>query len=106
MTKQTASERDVAEVIDVLLLFGVIREGFADPLAGGWRQAIECGTARKSIVNIPQPRGFHSVEELAERNIVVDFRPGALRISPYFYNTRDEIESVVSAMSDIRAVRK
>ena len=42
------------------------------------------------------------VQALAERDIVVDSRPGAVRISPYFYNTLDEIDAVVAALRDVR----
>ncbi len=66
MTKQTASKGDVANEIDVLLLLGVIREGFTNPLSRGWRQAVNRGTTGKSIVNIPQPKRFDSIDELAE----------------------------------------
>jgi selenocysteine lyase/cysteine desulfurase len=38
---------------------------------------------------------------LAERRIIVDKRPGAVRISPYFYNTPEEIEIVVEALTEI-----
>ena len=42
------------------------------------------------------------VQALADRGIVVDSRPGAVRISPYFYNTLDEIETVVAALREAR----
>ena len=45
----------------------------------------------------------HSVvDELSRRNIVVDSRPGAVRISPYFYSSPDDIESAVLALCEIR----
>ena len=43
-----------------------------------------------------------AVEELAKRDIIVDYRPGAVRFSPYFYNTFDDIESAVTALCQIR----
>jgi selenocysteine lyase/cysteine desulfurase len=39
--------------------------------------------------------------QLAERGIIVDKRPGVIRISPYFYNTLDENEIIVQALDDI-----
>ena len=30
------------------------------------------------------------VKALAEQHIIVDYRPGHVRVSPYFYNTIDE----------------
>lgn len=41
------------------------------------------------------------VEQLADRDIIVDFRPGAVRVSPYFYNTPDDINAFVEALTEI-----
>ena len=35
-------------------------------------------------------------------DFIVDFRPGAVRISPYYYNTPDDILAVVAAMTELR----
>ena len=43
-----------------------------------------------------------AVEELANRDIIVDYRPGAVRFSPYFYNSFDDIASAVVALCQIR----
>ena len=43
------------------------------------------------------------VQELAKRSIIVDSRPGAVRISPYFYNTVEHIDQAVSGMVEIRS---
>lgn len=43
-----------------------------------------------------------AVEELAKRDIIVDYRPGAVRFSPYFYNSFDDIESAVMDLCQIR----
>ncbi|PKB67101.1 MAG: hypothetical protein BZY81_05450 [SAR202 cluster bacterium Io17-Chloro-G4] len=43
-----------------------------------------------------------AVEELAKRDIIVDYRPGAVRFSPYFYNSFEDIESAVTALCEIR----
>ena len=43
-----------------------------------------------------------AVEELAKRDIIVDYRPGAVRFSPYFYNSFDDIEAAVTALCQIR----
>ena len=43
-----------------------------------------------------------AVEELSKRDIVVDHRPGAVRFSPYFYNTIDDVETAVVALCQIR----
>lgn len=41
------------------------------------------------------------VDRLAERDIIVDFRPGALRASPYFYNTQEDIDIFVDALTEL-----
>jgi selenocysteine lyase/cysteine desulfurase len=52
-----------------------------------------------TIVEADDPMGI--TRKLAERRIVVDKRPGAVRISPYFYNTPAENQIVVEALSEI-----
>jgi selenocysteine lyase/cysteine desulfurase len=56
---------------------------------------------RTSIVllNFEEPRPI--VAALAKQNFIVDSRPGAVRISPYFYNTVEENESVIRALREI-----
>jgi selenocysteine lyase/cysteine desulfurase len=41
------------------------------------------------------------VGELAKRNIIVDYRPGTVRVSPYFYNSVEENETVIRALQEI-----
>lgn len=45
------------------------------------------------------PRG--AVAALAERNIIVDARPGLIRVSPYFYNTPDDNARLFAALCEI-----
>ena len=42
------------------------------------------------------------VETLRENNIIVDHRPGSVRISPFFYNTEDDINHCIKVMADIK----
>ena len=43
------------------------------------------------------------VRALAERNILIDDRPGAgLRISPHFYTLEEELDEVAEALVEIR----
>jgi selenocysteine lyase/cysteine desulfurase len=51
------------------------------------------------LVNMEEPRRV--VTALAERGIIVDSRPGAVRISPYFYNSIEENDIVVEALKEI-----
>jgi kynureninase len=48
------------------------------------------------MVPVDDPPGV--VKALAERRIIIDHRPGAIRISPYFYNTEAENERLVEAL--------
>ncbi|MDQ2886437.1 MAG: aminotransferase class V-fold PLP-dependent enzyme [Chloroflexota bacterium] len=61
---------------------------------------------RNSIVMVELERPEEIVSELVARNIIVDSRPGLLRISPYFYNTVEENATVVDAIAEILDGRK
>lgn len=39
-----------------------------------------------------------AVRQLRERNVLVDYRPGYVRVSPYFYNTTDDNAAFVAAL--------
>lgn len=55
---------------------------------------------RSAIVMIAMDDPKGAVDYLAERGIIIDHRPGHVRISPHFYNLEEEIELV---MSELRA---
>ena len=57
-----------------------------------------------TIVEAEDPMGI--TRSLAERRIIVDKRPGAVRISPYFYNTLEENEIIVEALVEIAGDRR
>ena len=61
---------------------------------------------RSSIVMLELERPEEIVSELVAHNIIVDSRPGLLRISPYFYNTVEENAIVVDAIAEILDGRK
>ncbi|MBK9713894.1 MAG: aminotransferase class V-fold PLP-dependent enzyme [Kouleothrix sp.] len=42
------------------------------------------------------------VRALREQQIVVDYRPGFVRISPYFYNTEDDSATLVAALRELK----
>jgi selenocysteine lyase/cysteine desulfurase len=60
---------------------------------------------RSSIVMLGLERPDEIVQALSEQGIIVDFRPGLLRISPSFYNTIEENEIIVAAIDDLLAKR-
>ena len=58
-------------------------------------------TERTGIVMVEMDGPDLMVKSLAEREVIVDYRPGAVRISPYFYNTIDENERILDAIEAI-----
>jgi selenocysteine lyase/cysteine desulfurase len=60
---------------------------------------------RSSIVMLEFAQPEQVVEELLKRDIIVDKRPGLVRVSPYFYNTIEENEIVINAIADILEAR-
>ncbi len=61
---------------------------------------------RSSIVMLELEQPEEILHELIAHNIVVDWRPGLLRISPYFYNTVEENAVVIDAIAEILNERK
>ncbi len=53
---------------------------------------------RSAIAMLALDEPAAAVAHLAARNIVVDWRPGHVRISPHFYNTEDEVDRVVDEL--------
>jgi kynureninase len=51
------------------------------------------------LLNFDQPKPI--VAALAKQDIIVDSRPGAVRISPYFYNTVEENEMIIKALTKL-----
>ncbi|MBK6795456.1 MAG: aminotransferase class V-fold PLP-dependent enzyme [Acidobacteria bacterium] len=57
---------------------------------------------RGGSVILDVPYAGEVVRELATRDVLVDFRPGAgVRIGPHFFNTNEEVEAVVSEIKNI-----
>ena len=55
-------------------------------------------------INVEHGAGF--VRELATREILCDFRPGAgLRISPHFYTKDEELHLVIDTIKEIKETR-
>ena len=50
------------------------------------------------------PHAREVARALLERDVIVDYRPGAgIRVAPHFYTSDDEVESVVALIDDILA---
>lgn len=102
--------------LDIVLEVGVerIRERtrfLADDLVRraqqrGWAlRSPTDGAERSSIVMLAFDRPEELVKGLSAQGIIVDSRPGLLRISPNFYNSLDENETVVAALDALLAQR-
>jgi kynureninase len=80
-----------------LLLDAALDRGF--PVTAPRDPAQRAGT-----VAINVPNGYGVCQELIRRKFMVDYRPNAgVRVSPHFYNTDDEVLSVVDEIGKIVA---
>lgn len=57
---------------------------------------------RSAIVMIRHDDPARAVKALAARGIIVDHRPGHVRVSPHFYNTEAEVDAFVEALAEVR----
>ncbi len=53
------------------------------------------------IVSITHEQSKYIFDELEKRNITCAFREGVVRFSPHFYNTKEEIDLVISGLNDL-----
>ncbi len=69
----------------------------------GWKvNSPRLADQRGGSVILDVPYAGEVVRELAARDVLVDFRPGAgVRIGPHFFNTNEEVEAVVSEIKNI-----
>jgi selenocysteine lyase/cysteine desulfurase len=66
----------------------------------GLRVKLPADLARHAgIVMFPAPDPAAVVRTLAEQRIIVDHRPGHVRVSPYFYNTVDEQQVLIDQLA-------
>ncbi|HEX6542751.1 MAG TPA: aminotransferase class V-fold PLP-dependent enzyme [Ktedonobacterales bacterium] len=115
-TPAVAAIYAASAALDIVLEIGVerIRERtrwLADDLVRrvqerGWKLLSPAdGAVRSSIVMLGMDRPEELVSSLAQRGIIVDSRPGRLRISPHFYNTVEENEMIISALDELIGTR-
>jgi len=71
----------------------------------GWPVTAAQEPARRGgTVAIDPPHAFQVGQELLERQVMVDYRPGAgIRVSPHFYTSEEECDRLVEEMEDILA---
>lgn len=56
---------------------------------------------RSAVVLARHPRAEEAVAHLAERGVVVDARPGVVRLSPHFYNHSGDLDRAVEALEEV-----
>ena len=62
---------------------------------------------RGGVVILDVPNGKEATQELARREILVDYRPQAgIRIAPHFYTTDEEVEHTVMQIREIAYCRR
>lgn len=66
--------------------------------AGFRLRTADDAASRSAIVMVALDDPPAAVAHLARAGIVVDWRPGYVRISPHFYNTEDELDRVVEEL--------
>jgi kynureninase len=82
---------------------GLTEDLIARALALGFRPKVMAGAGRRSaIVMLPMPDPGEAVRHLADAGIIADARPGHVRLSPFFYNVRDDH---VTALERLAAYR-
>lgn len=57
---------------------------------------------RTFIIMIRHADPSGAVKHLAEHGIIVDYRPGHVRVSPHFYNNTEEIDRCIDVLSQYR----
>src|SRR5262249_40850847 len=69
----------------------------------GWRvNSPRNSSKRGGSVIIDGPHAGEVVRELAARDALVDYRPGAgIRIGPHFFNTDEEVEQIINEIENI-----
>jgi selenocysteine lyase/cysteine desulfurase len=67
--------------------------------AAGFRiRGASTADARSAIVMIALDDPAGAVAQLAEQGIIIDYRPGHVRVSPHFYNLENELDVVIDAL--------
>jgi kynureninase len=95
---------DVVEEISLPALRAVSRDLTEDLIQRATRAGLNPRVAskadeRSAIVMIPRSDPAASVRQLAEAGVIVDARPGHVRISPFFYNLPEDYDTAIGILS-------
>lgn len=97
---EVVREIGVARLRERTVDLGALTIAAAD--AAGLRvRAVRDEAWRAGIVAVEVAEPKPVVDGLAARGIIVDYRPGIVRLSPAFYNTEDEVLAVVEALAEL-----
>lgn len=67
--------------------------------AAGYQLRLADEAHRTSIVMIHHDDPPGAVKHLADQGVIVDYRPGFVRVSPHFYNTPEEMDRCIEVLS-------
>ncbi len=96
------------EIVDEVGLSGIVARNraltehlVACAGSAGFEVRVPPAERRTAIVMIPHADPAGAVRHLARHDVIVDHRPGFVRVSPHFYNTEAEIERCVEALASL-----
>ena len=70
--------------------------------AAGFSLTLAAPEHRTFILMIRHEDPAAAVKHLAAHGIIVDYRPGHVRVSPHFYNTTEEIDRCIDTLAALR----
>jgi kynureninase len=76
--------------------------------ARGWKVWTPSEAARRGgTVSVGVPEAPRVCEELARRDVIVDWRPEVgLRIGPHFYNSEEDVDRALAEIESLVTVRR
>jgi selenocysteine lyase/cysteine desulfurase len=79
-----------------------LTEDLVERAAGAGLSVRGAGTPerRSAIIMVEQADAADAVGRLSEAGVICDYRLGAVRLSPHFYNTTEDNEAAISVLAD------
>jgi kynureninase len=98
------------EIVDEVGIAAIVRRNrrLTDRLierceAEGFELRLPDPEHRSAIVMVRHPDPAGAVRHLARQGVIVDHRPGFVRVSPHVYNTEEEVDRFVEVLASYRA---